>query len=160
MNDHEKKLALYDAWANQMVLRSLDSLPAWDERVTKLVNHLLASKQTWLRRIRLEDTAGANTWPTLPVSELPTHFAKADAELIALTIRRADLKSPITYKNLKGEIFSTPLRDIIIHMVNHGTYHRGQIAVAVKNAGGTPAVTDYIAWTRTFPSGTIEMPRE
>ena len=60
----------------------------------------------------------------------------------------AGLDEVFDYKNLKGEPFSSPLVQILDHLVFHGAYHRGQIAAQVRAEGGTPILTDYIQFTR------------
>ena len=52
------------------------------------------------------------------------------------------------YKNSKGVPYSTSYRDILTHVLFHSAYHRGQVAAAVRAAGGTPAYTDYVAFVR------------
>lgn len=59
-----------------------------------------------------------------------------------------DLAAPLTYKNFAGAEFRTPVGEILLHVAQHGTYHRGQIATAVRAAGVTPVNTDYINFVR------------
>ena len=59
-----------------------------------------------------------------------------------------ELASSIKYKNTKGEEFTSTIQDILTHITHHSAYHRGQIAAAIREAGHTPAVTDFIAYTR------------
>jgi uncharacterized damage-inducible protein DinB len=54
----------------------------------------------------------------------------------------------MTYRSLKGIESTSSLRDILTHVVNHSTYHRGQIARGIKAKGGVPPVTDFIAFAR------------
>jgi uncharacterized damage-inducible protein DinB len=64
------------------------------------------------------------------------------------------LDEGITYRTSAGDQFTTSLRDILIHVALHGTYHRGQIAAAVRAGGDTPASTDYIHFVRGAPAAT------
>lgn len=48
----------------------------------------------------------------------------------------------------EGVEFSTPMADVLMHLVMHSAYHRGQVALAVRAAGGKPALTDYVVWVR------------
>jgi uncharacterized damage-inducible protein DinB len=54
----------------------------------------------------------------------------------------------IEYKNFEGQVFTTLLSDIITHVVNHGSYHRGQISRLIRESGGIPPATDYIVFVR------------
>ena len=60
------------------------------------------------------------------------------------------LKGSITYRNMKGEEFCQPLYQIIHHLFNHMTYHRGQLVTMLRQAGAEQIPgTDFIAWART-----------
>jgi uncharacterized damage-inducible protein DinB len=50
----------------------------------------------------------------------------------------------VSYKNSQGETWSSRKDDILMHLITHGTYHRGQVATAMRAAGFTPAYTDFI----------------
>lgn len=154
--EYLKDLVLYDAWANRMVLRALDGLPAVDERTFFLLSHLGAAKRIWADRIQGRDTTGQAVWPQLPVVmtkehlvEAATTIAKADAAFMTIVLKgEMDPSRVVNFKTTTGEAMSSTVAEIIVHTVNHGTYHRGQIATATKKAGGTPASTDFIVWCR------------
>ena len=59
------------------------------------------------------------------------------------------LSSTYAYKNMKGDPFEDRYEDTLFHIVNHGTYHRGQIIIMLREAGETtlPA-TDLIHYLR------------
>ena len=54
----------------------------------------------------------------------------------------------LAYKNLKGETFESPLWQVVLHVVNHGTHHRGQVAGFLRSMGHTPPPLDLIAYYR------------
>lgn len=54
------------------------------------------------------------------------------------------LADGVAYRNSKGEFWTSSAGDILTHVVLHAAYHRGQIAAAVRGAGGEPAYTDFI----------------
>jgi uncharacterized damage-inducible protein DinB len=58
------------------------------------------------------------------------------------------LAASCSYKDLKGKAHKTPVGDILVHVMNHGTYHRGQIATCLRERGVDPARTDYIVYSR------------
>jgi uncharacterized damage-inducible protein DinB len=59
------------------------------------------------------------------------------------------LDEGVAYRNTKGEFWTSTVGDILTHVALHASYHRGQIAAAVREAGGTPAYTDYVHAVRT-----------
>ena len=58
----------------------------------------------------------------------------------------ARLAEVISYVNLKGETFAYPLRRMLQHVVNHSSYHRGQIATLLRQLGATPLSTDLLLY--------------
>jgi uncharacterized damage-inducible protein DinB len=60
----------------------------------------------------------------------------------------ADLSKRITYHNLQGKEFTTPLIDILTHVVIHGSYHRGQVAKVIGRAGVPAVSSDFIIFAR------------
>jgi uncharacterized damage-inducible protein DinB len=60
-----------------------------------------------------------------------------------------DLEDGVAYRNTKGEFWTSTAGDILTHLVLHSSYHRGQIAAAIREAGGDPAYTDFIHAVRT-----------
>ena len=70
------------------------------------------------------------------VLEIWNNYLEASAE--------QDLVSSVSYKNTKGEIWSSRNDDILMHVIMHSAYHRGQIATDMRAAGLTPAYTDFI----------------
>jgi uncharacterized damage-inducible protein DinB len=133
----------YDAWANQALLASAIE----DQTVLRLLGHLAQAKQIWLMRVEGRDTSSLELWPTEPLSVWRQFLPEIDRKWIS----RAAEEEPgriVAYRNQSGNSWRTSVEEIVIHVVNHGTYHRGQLATAVKNAGGEPAVTDFIVWSR------------
>jgi len=49
-----------------------------------------------------------------------------------------------SYVNVKGETWPYPLHEMLVHVVNHSTYHRGQVATMLRQLGKTPLSTDYL----------------
>lgn len=63
----------------------------------------------------------------------------------------AFIQSKISYKNLKGESFENEVEPLSYHLVNHGTYHRGQVTTMLRELGVTHlASTDIIFYLRTL----------
>jgi uncharacterized damage-inducible protein DinB len=58
----------------------------------------------------------------------------------------------MAYRNTKGEAFPYPLGEVLMHLVLHGAYHRGQVAFHLRSAGTQPPLTDY---TKALREGVI-----
>jgi len=62
---------------------------------------------------------------------------------------KKDLEKELSYKSVKGEPFTNRISHVIQHVVNHSTFHRGQIITMLRNAGVTELFpTDFIAFER------------
>ena len=95
-----------------------------------------------------EVAAGFSNDPADTRAKLDQARKKIDARLArSVTANRfdgRDLGEGIGYRNTRGEYWTSTVGDILTHVVMHGTYHRGQIAAAVRDSGGAPAYTDFI----------------
>lgn len=143
-----KKLFDYDYWATEKLLTALEATAAPSEEAIRKMNHVISAKEVWLGR--LLGTAAADLSMSLSAGErrklnedqrdrMDVYFSKLD---------EGQLSRKVAYQNLKGVPYETLLSDILAHMVNHGSYHRGQIASLIKKSGGDPAGTDYIGFVR------------
>ncbi|HMR56073.1 MAG TPA: DinB family protein, partial [Cyclobacteriaceae bacterium] len=56
----------------------------------------------------------------------------------------------LKYKNYVGDYYETNVEQIMIHLVNHGSYHRGQVAMLLRQKGYEPVNTDYITYDRVL----------
>jgi len=61
-------------------------------------------------------------------------------------ITDASLQQPLKYVNLKGQPFEYPLGRAMQHLVNHGSYHRGQVTNFLRQLGAQPVATDLLVY--------------
>ncbi len=145
-----QRLFAYGWWANARILSALGSAPGGHQKALRPLAHILVAERIWLLRLRGEDTSSVDKSPELSRDEcerLADENRRAYAALLA-ALSDDGLNSPVTYRNFAGTEFHTPVGEILMHVALHGTYHRGQIAVAVREEGGTPAGTDFINFVR------------
>lgn len=152
---HLSKLVTHLAWADDRVLASLRSATAPDPACVELFAHVLATEHVWLAR--LKGAAPRHpTWPPLSLEQcaalVQTNQRELGTYVAALT--PDDLPRGITYTNSAGQTFTSTVEDILLQLFLHSTYHRGQIAWALRRGGGVPLPTDYIALARGAPAAT------
>jgi uncharacterized damage-inducible protein DinB len=154
------KLITHLAWADDRVLAALRSATDPDPACLELFAHVLAAEHVWLARLKGETPRHA-VWPALSLVECAGLVQVNQRDLIALlgTLTAADLPRGVTYKNSAGQEFTSSIEDILLHVCLHGTYHRGQIAWALRHGGGVPMPTDYIAFVRGSPAATRDTGR-
>jgi uncharacterized damage-inducible protein DinB len=71
---------------------------------------------------------------------------KADQAEYLSALTRDMLQGQLTYVNIKGDRFTYPLSGILLHVVNHGTYHRGQLTHLLRDRGLAAPSTDYLVF--------------
>jgi uncharacterized damage-inducible protein DinB len=104
------------------------------------MSHILSAEKLWWERLEGKNQTLA-VWPDLTLSQ-----CAAEAEEMASRWKKylgarseADLARTVSYKNSKGEPWSSRPDDILLHVVMHSAYHRGQISADMRAAGYTPA---------------------
>lgn len=143
--DYLRRLFAYDDWANREVLAALRSAPNLPPRSLKLIAHILSAEGLWLTRLKRQKPA-LPVWPELSLTQ-----CEAEADPLDISWRsyleeckEAGLLHQISYVNSKGESWSSRVDDVLLHVITHSAYHRGQIASDMRAAGLTPAYTDFI----------------
>jgi len=158
MNAFFQHLFRYDAWANGRVIESLEGKGlSTGDRILELVAHILIAKRVWLVRIADQDSSNVPIWPRLTLTECRELFAQLEFELTEfLADPRADWTvRMIRYRSQRGQEFTNSVAQILLHMSHHAAYHRGQIAVLMRQQGLEPVNTDYIYYARSVETGLL-----
>lgn len=150
MNVNQKNLFRYNDWANKRVLESLYTTTSLNEKAQLLFSHICISQTIWLERILSKQTTFKSTMILLSLDRCKNLGEQSTKEWINFIEKTPEenFNSIIKYSNTRGVKIQNKLADIVTHVINHSTYHRGQIALLVRNAGGVPADTDYITYYR------------
>jgi uncharacterized damage-inducible protein DinB len=155
-----EKLLDHLVWADKRVLDSLRAMTHLDQRALDLYAHVLGTEHTWLARI-LGRGPKEKIWPDLTLERATALAAENAAGLRALLESRSadDLQQKVAYSNSAGAAFESTVEDMLLQVVLHGCYHRGQVAMVVRGAGSEPAPTDYIAFVRGAPAAVTLPPQ-
>ncbi|MEO7647845.1 MAG: DinB family protein [Gemmatimonadaceae bacterium] len=155
-----RSLFAYNEWANARIFSAAGELDlevftaprgSSFSSIRDTVAHIVTSEWIWLRRWRGESPSAVPEWGSLhEAAALTRKLGEAEADRTAFLkeLTDDDLTKPLTYKNLKGEEWRQPLVDQLVHVVNHSTYHRGQIATLSRQAGFAAPATDLIVFKR------------
>ena len=145
MKDYFKELLEYSHFYNLKVIEKFhdgDLEFMVPERAVALLSHTLNIQKVWNMRIE-EKQEKVEAWKNLEVDQLESVENENFQNCISI-LANEDLNRVVTYKNTKGESCESTIRDIIFHIVNHSTYHRGQIATEFRKQGIDPVVSDFI----------------
>jgi uncharacterized damage-inducible protein DinB len=148
--DSFRQLFEYDYWANQEALRSISTLNAAPERILKIAGHIVGAQRLWLGRLEAPGSAAPAPWPVMRLEEANAAVNEMHERWKSFLGNLAPerLDEDLVHRNSKGTEFRAPVRDVLMQLVVHGAYHRGQIAAVVRQSGGTPPSTDYITYVR------------
>ena len=162
MKELLQQYASYHLWANGLLLDAVDQLPAGQQHrelassfnsFYKTILHIWDAESVWWQRMKLQERIN------LP-SEI---FAGTVKDLIGSLLQQNMqwqdwisnaqehmLQHEFIYQNSKKESFKQPVYQMLLHLFNHGTYHRGQIVSMLRQVGVEKIPqTDFIVWSRT-----------
>lgn len=142
----------YSTWASRRLVEAAAALPAdalarptgiSHGSILGTLAHLQFADWIWHSRVIGPLDRPADTLEALQ-SDWPDIQRRWEAWSDALT--EADLTRVVPFKRLNGDDASAPVWQVVLHVVNHGTLHRGQVMGMIRQLGVAPPVTDLIAY--------------
>jgi uncharacterized damage-inducible protein DinB len=152
----------YLAWATALILDAAKQLPPEEYEkdrgsshggIKGTLDHIFRADTLWFSRVagepfgNIADVAIPDSLPALQKQWLAlldrwqNWFQQLEPNQYGIQVR---------YTNSQGVPFSTPLWQIVLHLVNHSTLHRGQVVTMMRQAGVKPPATDLIAFYRSL----------
>ena len=150
MKTYFLKLYTYNEWANQRVLKAMTDQGVSDEKTLSLFSHQMSANYLWLHRIKGLDPPPYELWKTYPVDQLKRMVDEVSGMWLAYIKENDNFNRMLKYKNYVGDYYENNVEHIMMHLVNHGTYHRGQIALRMRQCSYQPINTDFITWDRVI----------
>ncbi len=140
------ELLKYTQKADNIMLNAYEVIGFNIPEANTLFGHVLSAQHIWAYRIMGHAPKYA-VWATFLPQEMKD-ISAANFALLFQILEEGELEKIITYGNSSGATFSNTVSEIMLHLCNHGTYHRGQLAKLLRRAGHIPPVTDYIILKR------------
>ncbi len=129
----------YHYWRVARILQSCESLtpeqwdqplaPSWGS-VHALLVHMVAAEQIWLGRWKGVSAKTMTSTAALPkLADVRRAWNRVEAEIRAFIDRCDELQlgAELTYTNTKGKTYIFPLGELMLHVVDHATHHRGEL---------------------------------
>jgi len=150
----------YNAWANRRSLAAAEKLKAEEfikplgssfSSVRDTLAHIYGAEWIWLERFQGHSPAALPDGAEF--QELPSlreRWLEQEQRLLAFVggLTQSDLDNELEYKTLKFGVYRNPLWQSMQHVVNHGTYHRGQVTTMLRQLGAEPILTDLMHFYR------------
>jgi len=159
MDVHEiRTLVAFNDWANgrfddvlaglteeQLTCQLTSSFPS----ILETQAHIVGAEWLWLKRWQGNSPGSLPSW--WPGAHLATlrqqlRLIEQERSTLLLSLDETALAAPLAYRNLAGKPFTRRLGDLIRHVVNHSTYHRGQLTTLLRQVGAEPPRTDLVTF--------------
>lgn len=148
MKSYFLKLYQYNAWANKRVLDCLLRQHVNDEKILAVMGHVVAAQFLWLHRIQGLPPAQVKLWGEYKLEQLVSMSAEITQRWVQFVTDTDDFNRDLSYNNYVGDPYITNVEMIMIHLVNHSSYHRAQVAMLLRQKGFEPINTDFITYDR------------
>jgi uncharacterized damage-inducible protein DinB len=150
MKKYFLKLYQYNAWSNKRVLGCLKRQDVNDEKILTLMGHIVAAQFLWLHRIKGLPAPNVKLWGTYTLDQLLIMADDAGKQWIEFVESTENFDREMTYRNYVNDLYTNNVEMIMIHLVNHSSYHRAQIAMLLRQKGLEPINTDFITYDRVI----------
>lgn len=150
----------YNLWANETLATIIsgqdeslffEKVPSSFPNLFETVEHIWQAELVWMQRIKQEASSNKPTFPSKDMGALLAILLQVDKDWIGIIegMTEENLTEIIEYNNWQGKPFSTSVWQIVQHVFNHSTFHRGQIITMLRQLGITKLPsTDYITFSR------------
>ena len=118
-----------------------------DAKSVALFSHILNAHHIWNNRILGRKTE-YGVWDNHGINAFAA-IDRSNHEETWSILATGELTKDIAYQTTAGKPFVNTVRDTLFHVINHSTYHRGQIAMLFRQSGIEPLPTDYIHYRST-----------
>jgi uncharacterized damage-inducible protein DinB len=115
------------------------------------LGHIFGAEWIWLERFQGRSPASLpDVTHFTDIESLKESWVEFEPRLLNFVrgLTQLDLDRVLEYKTLKFGVYSNPLWQSMQHVVNHGTYHRGQVTTLLRQLGAQPILTDLMHFYR------------
>jgi uncharacterized damage-inducible protein DinB len=148
MKKYFLKLYQYNAWANDRVIARLSREDVKDEKILSIFGHVLAAQFLWLHRIKGLTPPNVKLWGEYSLHTLEKMAKDANQQWLDFVESNDTFDRELTYTNYTGDPYTNNVESIMMHLVNHCSYHRAQVALLLRQQGFEPINTDLITYDR------------
>ena len=150
----------YNSWANHRSMAAAEKLTnahfakplsSSFSSVRDTLAHIFGAEWIWLERFQGRSPSGLPDVKQFEdLASLRETWMQQESHLLAFVrgLTQSDLDREMEYKTLKFGVYRNPLWQSMQHVVNHGTYHRGQVTTMLRQLGAEPILTDLMHFYR------------
>jgi uncharacterized damage-inducible protein DinB len=141
----------FNNWANDLIIRFLIKKQIQDEEIIRLMSHVAHAERNWYYRASRQQN-DVPVWNNVSLDAIARSLHENGKLWIEFVESQSEesLLEKLPYKNMGGKPNLNTLSDVLTHLVNHSTYHRGQVIYLIRALGIAPPGTDFIQYARLF----------
>jgi len=143
-----QELYRYNRWANARVFDTVAAGGGYPS-IRETLTHIVWGEWLWLQRWKGKSPQVVFTDADFPrLDSLKARWREVDLEQTAFveSLTEDALRSTVRYVNLQGQTWQYQLWRQLYHVVNHSTYHRGQVTMMLRQSGARPVATDFLVF--------------
>ena len=149
----------YSGWASRKLMEAAGTLTPEEltrpmgvshESLQKTLAHIYFADSIWYTRTvdAARPVPNPKDLPSMETLTIEWQNLQENWEKWSEALSDSDLERDAHYKLLDGTPFTTPVWQIVLHLVNHATLHRGQVMAMLRQLGTKPPATDLIFYYR------------
>jgi uncharacterized damage-inducible protein DinB len=153
----------YTIWASRRILDAAAALShdeltrdfaSADKTILGTLLHIFGADLNWMERMEGRSLKAFPYDANASLAWLEEQWPKVWRrwQAYASGLDEAAVEAPVSYLDFKGHPWSTPVWQVMLHVVNHATHHRGQAAGFIRALGKTPPPLDLMAYYRELSS--------
>lgn len=147
MEEFFNELFDYNFYCNKKLIEACAQLGEVPEKSAALFSHILNSHHIWNARITGAEP-GYEFWQEHPLKDWQEIHYENQRNTFEIITNTSDFEGRVDYHNSEGRLFINTVQDMLFHIINHSTHHRGQILSDFRNNGIEAFSLDYVFYKR------------
>ncbi len=158
-SDDLRVLVEFNYWAKNQMMGAVSELTG--EQFLRDLSSSFPSIRNTLVHMMSAECRWLSVWQGSPVAPLkPDDFPdvasvascweEVEQDMRSFTAVLTDVDRSVSVPQPDGGVSAFPLKQLMQHVVNHASYHRGQVATLIRQLGATPAKTDLVTYFGTL----------
>ncbi|WP_394974164.1 DinB family protein [uncultured Croceitalea sp.] len=147
MNTLFNQLFDYNFYCNKNLIEKCKELKEVPEKAVSLFSHVLNAHHIWNMRL-LGKEHKYDVWQIHPLETWEDIHYENQRTTFEIITNSDDFQKRVDYETTEGRVFANELKDILFHIINHSTHHRGQVLADFRTNDVEPGNLDYISYKR------------
>ena len=137
----------YNFYCNKKLIDELQTISKVPKKSIKLFSHILNAHHIWNKRLVGEEW-NFKVWQVHEIKDWEDIHYENQRSTFEVIRNTHDFNKRIDYQTTEGRTFANELKDVLFHIVNHSSHHRGQILMNLRDKKIEPPSLDYIFYKR------------